>query len=201
MPTSRVYRRLEAAILNGTLRPRERLVEQELASRFGVSRTLIREALKALAARGLVTLIPYRGAWVVDLSDKDMADLCTLQVHLESLAAHMALTQITAQELETMRELNDQFARSCQRKDLTGMIDTNTRFHQVIATASRNSYLAQVIGELRAKEYIALHQVWSYPGRTEQSVRDHEEIIAALQDGDEERDGDQPVQSGGCDLI
>ena len=94
MDSLEAYTSLESAILTGELKPCERLVEQELAARLGMSRTPIREALRRLEERGLVRILPHRGAVVAEISPVDIENIYTVRCHVESLAARLAAERL-----------------------------------------------------------------------------------------------------------
>ncbi len=99
MDSLRAYNHLESAILTGKLKPRERLVEKGLAERLEMSRTAIREALRRLEQRGMVRILPRRGAVVSDLSPLDVENIYTVRIHLEVFGARLAAQHISREGL------------------------------------------------------------------------------------------------------
>ena len=91
----RISKEIEEAILSGQFKPRERLIEMDLIDRFGISRTVIREAFKRLEAKGLIRVIPYRGAVVADLTVEEIEEIYFVRIRLERIAAQLVLKQIS----------------------------------------------------------------------------------------------------------
>ena len=109
----RVYQTLRQWIINGTLQPRERLNDVELARYFSVSRTPVREALQLLSEKKLVQIVPSSGTYVAPIDDQDMAHVYQLLVALQSLALELCIRTITPEQLERLEELNEHFSRCC----------------------------------------------------------------------------------------
>src|SRR5208283_331539 len=100
-----VFRKLENAILSGYFKPRERLVERDLLAHFDVSRTIIREVLKMLEGKGLVRIIPYRGAIVVDLTAEEVEEIYFLRQKLEAIAGRLVIESTTRIEIQRVKRL------------------------------------------------------------------------------------------------
>ena len=105
MDSLRAYNHLESAILTGKLKPRERLVEKGLAERLGTSRTAIREVLRRLEERGMVRILPRRGAVVSNLSPLDVENIYAVRIHLEVFGARLAAQRISREGLRRVAEL------------------------------------------------------------------------------------------------
>ena len=101
--STRVVQEMEAAILSGAFKPRERLIEMDLISRFGVSRTVIREALKRLEAKGLIRMTPYRGAVVADLTVEEIEEIYFARMEIEKIAAQLVLENIHPGEIQGLK--------------------------------------------------------------------------------------------------
>ena len=113
----RVSKEIEEAILSGRFKPRERLIEMDLISRFGVSRTVIREALKKLEAKGLIRTTPYRGAVVADLTVEEIEEIYFVRAELEKIAARLVLEHITQSEVQVFEETCKGSGEAPPRKD------------------------------------------------------------------------------------
>ena len=144
-----VFETLRGAIIDGTLKPGERLMEVQLAEDMGVSRTPVREAIRKLELEGLVLMIPRKGAYVSGISSKDIADVFEVRAALESLAAGLAAERITEQELEDLNRFMVEVTINAEIGDLEKVIKSDTDFHDQIYRASRNSRLVQIINNLR----------------------------------------------------
>lgn len=177
----RVSKEIEDAILSGQFKPRERLVEIDLLSKFGVSRTVIREALKRLEAKGLVRSTPYRGVIVADLTVEEIEEIYFLRTELEKIAARLVLKNIPQEEIQKLKKLAKEAERHFRDKTHQ-MIEVDSEFHRMIFKACRNSYLYEMIDFLRTKAHIVRFNAWSLPHRIEQSILEHREMIRAIED-------------------
>jgi len=182
IPTS-VSKEMEAAILSGHFKPRERLIEMDLISRYGVSRTVIREALKALEAKGLVRTAPYRGAMVADLTVEEVEELYFVRIAVEKIAARLVWKNVRPEEVQGLKKLLKEVERHLQRKT-DQMIKMDSEFHRAIFQTGRNQYLCALIDLLRTKSHLVGYNVWSNPARIEQSILEHREILQAIEERD-----------------
>ena len=178
---------LEQDIVTGSLRPGERLDEQTLAARFGVSRTPIREALMQLASAGLVELQPRRGAFVASLSLREVIERFEVMAALEGACGALAARRLT--EVESMRllEAHEACGREARSGDADAYYYANERFHQVLYDASHNVYLAEQTRQLhdRLKPYRRL-QLRAL-SRVAASLAEHQAVVDAVLAGDGER--------------
>ena len=171
---------MEAAILAGQIKPRERLVEMDLISRFGGSRTVIREALKKLEAKGLVRTTPYRGAIVTDLTVEEIEDLYFVRASIEKLATRLVIQHIRPDEIKSLKRLSKEVESHLRRKT-DQMIEKDLEFHQALFKTCRNQYLYEMINYLKTKAHIVGYNAWSLPDRIEQSIQEHRQMIGALE--------------------
>jgi DNA-binding GntR family transcriptional regulator len=191
-----VSERLRTAILDGELKPGEWLRQKQIAEEMGVSEMPVREALKTLAAEGVVDYIPYRGARVIEFSRDDVADLYAQRSFLEGRAAKVAARRITPEELSTLHDLQVQMQNGLTQERLSEHSHLNRRFHQVIYTASRRDYLVRALDQMWSTfptmmmSYFAQRGERSLIEREAQDLEEHAAVIAALESGD----GDQAEQ-------
>lgn len=178
---------LEQDIVTGALAPGQRLDEQRLAARFGVSRTPIREALMQLATAGLVELQPRRGAFVAALSLKDVIERFEVMAALEGACGALAARRITEAQRQELVEAHEACAREAQTGDADAYYYANERFHRVIYRAGNNAYLAEQAGQLhdRLKPYRRLQL--RARSRVAASLAEHAAIVEAIVQGDGER--------------
>lgn len=176
-----VLEAIREAIINGTLKPRERLMEIQLAEELGVSRTPVREALRKLELEGFIVMVPRKGAYVADLSFKDIADVFEIRAALEALAAGLAAERITDEELEEMERLLVEKAEAIAANDMEKLVAVDTRFHDTLYRASRNERLYNIISNLREQIQRFRTTSLAYPGRMKQSLEEHRGIVEALQ--------------------
>jgi DNA-binding GntR family transcriptional regulator len=185
MPTS-VADHIRAMILKRELLPGERLIQSELAERLGVSRTPVREALQKLAAEGLVTLSPYKGARVARLSLSHLEEIYHVRIAVESHLGYLAAQYITDEELDQMRALVGQMKERLDAGELSRLLDLNRQVNTILFTASRSRNLRDLAIEYMnlANLYRQVH--FTTRKRSQRIVDDHEELLAALEEGDPE---------------
>ena len=176
-----VYQVLRTAIVEGDLTPGQHLAEQQLAEELGVRRTPVREALRRWGLVGCGLVVPRRGAYVAGLCLKDMNDLFELRMALEGLAAYLAAQRITPAEITTLRELTSQLEQAIVSADEEGVIEADTRFHDVIYSASRNRRLINIVGNLLDQIQAFRLQSLFAPGRLKDTVREHKQLVQALE--------------------
>ncbi len=148
-----VFHTLRDAILTGKLVPGERLMENQLADKLGVSRTPVREALRMLALENLVELVPRKGAQVLDMSEKDIVNILEVRGSLESLATSIACNKMKKEELQQLKNLEAEFERAIDENDLERIIQLDEDFHDLIFKATENDKLAQIYQNLRIQLY------------------------------------------------
>jgi DNA-binding GntR family transcriptional regulator len=181
--SERVLREMEAAILSGEFKPREHLVEMELIARYGVSRTIIREALKKLEDKGLVRIVPHRGARVADLSVREIEEIYFVRAEVEKIAARLLVKNIQPAEIESLKKLARE-VESHLRHKTEQMIEKDGEFHRAVYQTCRNQHLCDLIDHLKTKAYIVGYNAWSMPQRIEESIREHQEIVEAIAEKD-----------------
>lgn len=177
----RVFNGIVTDILAGAIRPRDRLSERELVSRFGVSRTPVREATKRLLERGFIETGPKGVAVVIDISAEDLRKLYALRLELEGSAARLIVAHITPQEIEQLKQINRRFKAALQQRDLVSMLEVRADFHAVLSGAARNRWLEQVLIMLRDKAYMVRHYHWQDVERAAQTLDIHSQMIKALE--------------------
>lgn len=177
--------RLRQLIVEGELEPGSKVNEQAICDRFGVSRTPLREALRALASEGLVTLTPRRGATVSAFTVEDLEQTFPIVGALEALAGELACAQISDPEIALARALTGDLIESHSRRDLAGYAKANGEIHRLIMDAARNPTLDQMLQSLNVRVRRARVLVNISAARWATAVEEHREILAAL----EARDG------------
>ncbi len=175
-----VFEALRELIINGQIKAGERLMEVQLAEEMGVSRTPVREAIRKLELEGLVVMIPRKGAYVSDLSTKDVADVFEIRAALEALAAGLACERITEEELEELERLLLQVAKCVKAENLEELVEADTQFHDVVYRASRNKRLVQIISNLREKIQRFRAISMGTAGRMRETLEEHRQMVAAI---------------------
>lgn len=182
-----VLEAIREAIISGTLQPRERLMEIQLAEELGVSRTPVREALRKLELEGFIVMVPRKGAYVADISFKDIADIFEIRVALEGLAAGLAAERITPEEVEEMERLLAEKSDAINKIDMEKLVDVDTKFHESIYKASRNERLNSIISNLREQIQRFRIRSLAYPGRMKESLDEHRSIVEAIEASDSQQ--------------
>jgi DNA-binding GntR family transcriptional regulator len=177
---------LREEILSGRLAPSYELGEVALARSLGISRGPLREALGQLAAEGLVTIVPRRGAVVRRLTRQEFIDAYQVREALESLAIKLAVPRLSKAEKAELHAMCEQMEHAASAGDTDGFFEINRHFHARLVEASGNRKLAEVHGQLVAQMGRLMKQSVELRGGTEQSAAEHRRILAAVDAGDPE---------------
>ncbi|MDK2867859.1 MAG: hypothetical protein PWP51_1770 [Clostridiales bacterium] len=143
-----VFEYLRNAILSGELKPGERLMEVTIADQLGVSRTPVREAIRKLEKENFVIMIPRKGAYVADLTKKDILEVLEIRKELEGFAAALAAERMNDTEREKLGRVIEDFNDGMINMDKKRMIDCDNEFHSLIFYASKNQRLINIIFDL-----------------------------------------------------
>jgi DNA-binding GntR family transcriptional regulator len=160
--------------------------ESTLAGQLGISRTPLREALKVLAAEGLVRLEPRRGCFVNELSERDLDEIFPLMALLEGRCAYEAARNATAQDLEALEGLHAELARHAGAGEIDAYYETNFQIHEAIQRLAGNRWLSGLISDLRKVLRLSRHKSLKLPGRINESCAEHLSIFSALKAHDPE---------------
>lgn len=148
-----VFHTLREAILKGELKPGERLMELQLASKLGVSRTPIREAIRMLELEGLAVTMPRKGAEVARMTEKDMKDVLKIRKALDELAVGLACDNMTEEELKQLYVALKNFEESTRSGDVKQIAQADVEFHDSIYQAADNPKLVTMLNNLREQMY------------------------------------------------
>lgn len=178
-----VFRHL---ILTNQLEPGERLIQHQLAERLGVSRTPVREALQKLAAEGLVTFSPYRGATVAEFSSSELDDIYSIRIALEGYCARLAARQITDEQLGQLEALFGQMEEEYGRADRWELLAVNRKFYAVLYAIPGRPRLYDL-----TMKYLDMAGVYRRMALAQESyfrriIDGHEELLVALRGRDSE---------------
>ena len=177
---------LRDEIVAGHLQPDERLVEQVLCKRAGVSRVPLREALRMLVADGLVTLSPHRGATVTPMSVTEMRELFGVRIALEAFAAEQAAHRRPAGLLDQLCHLAEQMRHAVALGELDAYHPLAARFHGTLVEAGGNGLLLESYDRLRVRLRRYQAAMAHIPELPERSTRDHDGILEAVRAGQAE---------------
>ena len=179
-----VFSTLRNAILDGKLKPEERLVERDIAEQLGISRTPVREAIRKLELERLVTHIPRKGVVVTGFSKSDVLEIMAIRKVLEGLICCIAATKIKEKDLDrletTLKQIQVEYDKGNQKK----VNQLNDRFHEIIYRSAESPRLYEFHNTMR--EYINkfAHVAYTKPGRTEEALIEHNNIVRALRNRD-----------------
>ncbi|MBP7606059.1 MAG: GntR family transcriptional regulator [Giesbergeria sp.] len=173
-----VAEQLRQRIFSRELQPGSWIDELKIAEDFGISRTPLREALKVLAAEGLVTMKMRRGAYVTEMSEKDLRDVYHLLSLLESDAAGVVARTATPGQLGILHALHDGLAAAVNERDL--FFALNEQFHMQLLEMADNRWRKQMVGDLRKVMKLNRHHSLLKQGRIEESLVEHAALLAAL---------------------
>ena len=173
-----VAERLRQRIFNRELTPGSWIDELKLAEEYGISRTPLREALKVLATEGLVTMKVRRGAYVTEVSERDLTDVYHLLALLESDAAGVVASQATDAQLKELQTLHRELEKSVGNRDK--FFQLNERFHMRLLEIADNRWRDQMVADLRKVMKLNRHNSLLKSGRIEESLAEHQVIMSAL---------------------
>jgi len=179
------YDQLLAAIDSGELPPGSRLRESQLAERFGISRTPVREALRRLEAQGLVAHEPHRGVVVAQLDYDQLGELYAVREVLEGTAARLAARHASPEEIEILRDLAATHAAMVD--DPQALAEANKRFHRQINRACHNRYLNAMLENMRVNLALLSGTTFTLAERRRVVAEEHAGIVEAIAEGDEEK--------------
>jgi DNA-binding GntR family transcriptional regulator len=177
---------LEDMIVSGALRPGEKLDEAELAARFKMSRTPVREALKALRATGLIEIRGRQGVTVATISIPVLLEMFQMMAALEGLCAKLAARRATVAERTGLREIHGRLIKTLAADDPESFYAVNTEFHELLYDAAHTHFLAGQTRALRRRVAAYRRHVTHQPGRMAATIGEHERILDAIERADAE---------------
>ncbi len=132
---------------------------------FGVSRYSVRDAFKVLETKGLVTVTPFQGVVVSELSTQEVEEIFVIRTALEQLALRLSMENTTAEDLRVLRKMCKRIEDACHEDDFAAMVAADTDFHNYVFQMSRNNILCRMINDLRNRCHITRYSAWSSPDR------------------------------------
>lgn len=182
-----VLKRLREAILNGTLKAGDRIVESDLAQMLNVSRTPVREALRVLEAEGLLKRVPRKGLFVKGITKEDVEEIYSIRMALEPLAMSKAVTHITPTEINRLSRLIDQTRKYTYTGQFDKLFSVHQEFNDILVNACRMPRLIKLLKVYM--EYLGQFRVISLAKRERQvaALKEHEEIFQAVVERDPQR--------------
>jgi DNA-binding GntR family transcriptional regulator len=177
-----VAERLRQRIFERELEPGSWIDELKIAEAYGISRTPLREALKVLAAEGLVTMKVRRGAYVTEVSERDLSDVYHLLSLLEADAAGVVASTATTEQLEELKALHSELEAAAKpsKPDRELFFEINERFHRRLLEIANNRWRNQMVTDLRKVMKLNRHNSLLKSGRLEESLNEHRAVMKAL---------------------
>ena len=187
LPSAKIRDSLEQRIVEGDLGNGKRLDETELSNFYGVSRTPVREALQRLAESGLAEHLPRRGTFVRSPSLSQLVEMFEVMAELECMAIRLAARRATSNDIDALEKDNETCRAAVAANDTKKYYEINARLHGRIYQMSGNSFLANEARRLHDRLRPFRRLQLRVRGRMEESMAEHDIILAALRDGDADR--------------
>jgi len=187
MPTAlhgQVTQRLRQLLVEGQIAPGAKLNERELCEQMKVSRTPLREAIKTLAAEGLVELLPNRGAIAVELGEADILNTFEVMAGLEGLSGELAAQRITPEELAEIEAMHYEMKAAYTRRDLSAYYRLNAAIHRAFNAAARNPVLTATYQQVNARLQALRFRSNQDGEKWARAMQEHDRMIEALQKRD-----------------
>ena len=175
-----VVQRLRQMLLEGQIAPGAKLNERALSEALRVSRTPLREAIKMLAAEGLVELLPNRGAIAVELSEADILNTFEVMAGLEAQSGELAAQRITDAELNEIKAMHFEMLAAYTRRDLPAYYRLNSAIHSAINAAAKNPVLTDIYKQVNARLQALRFRSNQNDEKWRDAVKEHEQMVAAL---------------------
>lgn len=184
--SAQVFDTMEASILNGSIQPGENLIELKLSAEMGVSRTPVREAIRMLEQKGLVQIIPNKGAIVLGISEKDLEDIYTIRMYIEGLGSRWAAANISDAQIRELTEIVDLQEFYSHKQSTDQINDLDSKFHEKIFEYSNSRTLQHTLSDLHhmIRRYRQLS--FNTTGRADKAIEEHRQILEALVNHDQD---------------
>jgi DNA-binding GntR family transcriptional regulator len=178
--SDKLIEQLKQEIFSGMLKPGDQLGEADLAARFNVSRTPIREAVRSLVDNGLLETRSRKGAIVRMLNAKELNDLFEVAAELEGMACRLASERLTLTDKKMIKASLDLCCAAAQAEDIPGYAEANLSFHAAIHIASGNEWLTDQLNQIQARINVYRSMPYEIVGRLEKSLAEHQTISEAI---------------------
>ncbi len=174
------------AIIKGILKPDERVAEAEMANKFNISRTPIREAMRQLESEGFIKVTPHRGAFVAPITEKDIREFYAIKSILEGYAARLACNRISEEDIRKMDDLNNKFEIVHKNGEWRTAFKLHNEFHERFLRNCGNDKLYQLLKSL-TQQFQRFRIALTMSGKIEGSITQHKEIVEAFRKRDQNR--------------
>lgn len=177
-----VFENIRAAILNGYLKPGERIIESQIAEEMEVSRTPVREALRRLEIEELVENLPRKGVIVARINDNQIKEIFNIRGALEGLAVRLAIDNFDDEWINDLQQWITDMEKAIDDGDLNKQVECNTQFHNCILSKSNSPMLIQMVHNFQDKIQRYRQQSLSLEGRPPITVSEHKDILAEIKE-------------------
>ena len=181
-----VFNWVASRIMSGTLRPGEALSELAIVEHVGASRTPVREALRRLERDGLVKVVQGRGAFVADVTEREVRDIYLCREYLSGLSARLAAQNVTDEQLAQFRAYVAEMATAVKNADLPAFFRCNVKFSRLMNESANNPTLSGLLASLGLRVMRLRYLSMGLPTRMETSLGKHQEVVAAFERHDGE---------------
>lgn len=171
---------LREMIMIGELKNGDKINENALCTSMGISKTPLREALRVLSVENLISLVPNRGAFVTKPTTGEITEMFEVMSMLEGFSARAAAEKMTPDDFSRLEELHAGLEEMFARRDQKEYIRINNRYHAFIQELAGNRTLNQIVDGLRKKILLYRFQSLNLPGRFEESIKEHRDLLAAF---------------------
>jgi DNA-binding GntR family transcriptional regulator len=175
---------LREMIMIGELKHGDKINENDLCASMEISKTPLREALRVLSAENLISLVPNRGAFVTKPSTGEIKEMFAVMSVLEGVCAHAAAEKMTPADFSRLEGLHAKLEEHFKGRDQKEYIRTNNRYHSFIQELAGNRTMNQIVNGLRKKILLYRFQSLNLPGRFEDSIKEHRELLTAFRNRD-----------------
>lgn len=182
-----VVERIRNLIRSGELEPNSRVNELELAERFGISRTPLREAIKILATEGMLELLPNRGARVAAVNEGEIDEMLEVIAGLEANAARLLAKRITDSEIADIAQMHEAMLEAYEKRDEARYFTLNRQIHEAMMRAAKNATLAQLYAGLSSRIQRFRYAAHKTPEQWQRAIDEHEDMLRLMI----ERDGEK----------
>lgn len=179
-----IYRAICDWIVTGVLQPGEKLLDSDVAKRFNVSRTPVREAFQLLEAQKLLQVVPGRFTVVTEIDQNDIEKCYRPLAEIQALAVFLACEKLTSEDFSELDQIQNNFTAACAENRSSDAIICDNRFHELLIQSSGNEYISDFSNMLLLHIQRIKYRYFHWDGMRSISVRHHQEILAALKQKD-----------------
>lgn len=174
-------------IIHGDLKEGEKIKEDELCDKLGISKTPLREAIRVLTTEGLIKHLPNRGSFVTKPTFEEIKEMFDIMCVLEGVCAREAAKKMSAKDLQTLESLHSKLEEQYQKRDQQKYIKYNNQYHSFVQEIAGNRTLNSIVNGLRQRILLYRFQSLNLPDRFDESIKEHRELLDAFRKKDADR--------------